>query len=303
MIKESRFYNVAKAAKAVEDGSVISTSHPFNEIVALHQVDSTGTRQNIDGKLMQLNYGQIVLLKKLPLRDLLIAKSDDECLAVTMFGNNLKVTFDQDWATSQFPVIAQAESSREEANRKVAESGSYYSPEALIEYAKSQSPAALYFHGFEPTACWDYVYDVAIEAQKAGLKMCLKSNGYFSETVFEEMADKIDTVILELHSLQPFFYKKHLKANLEVVTENIRKLVDRKVNVELSTLVIPGENDADFDIESFIKFIKSLGNELPWQISRFYPEYRVQDKEATPISTLETIVTKARKSGVNARVV
>lgn len=300
MIKESRYYEVAKAAG---DDSIISTSHPFNEIVALYQVDSTGTRQNIDGKLMQLNYGQLVLLKKLPLRDLLIAKSDDECLAITMLGNNLKVTFDQDWSTSQLPVIAQAESSREEANRKVAESGSYYSPEALIQYAKKQAVAALYFHGFEPTACWDYVYDVAVEAEKAGLKMCLKSNGYFSETVFEEMADKIDTVILELHSLQPFFYKKHLKANLEVVTENIRKLVERKVRVELSTLVIPGENDTAFDIESFIKFIKSLGNDLPWQISRFYPEYRVQDKEATPISTLETIVSEARKSGVNARVV
>ncbi|WKZ30967.1 MAG: hypothetical protein QY318_03930 [Candidatus Dojkabacteria bacterium] len=297
MVKKSRYY------KNAEGGEIISLVDPFNEIVKDGEVDSSGVRLNQGGKLMQLNYGQIVLIKKLKLREFLINHHDEECIAVTMIGNNLRITYDQQWGTSQYATVAQQEWGRAAANKKVASIGSYYSPEALVEYAHASNVRNIFFMGFEPTSCWDYVSDVSEVAKDKELKVGVITHGYFSEMVCREMTTQLSYIVYQLDSLQSFFMKKHLKANLEIITSNIERSFKSIAHLELSTYFIPGENDTMHDIKLFIKVIKSLDKKVSWQLRRFLPEYRVLDKPVTSDEKLRQICEAARAEGIDVKVV
>lgn len=297
MIKESRYYTV------LQDDKVKSLIDPRYEIVEVGAVDSSCVRQNIEGKLMQLNYGQIIQLKRVKLSRFKIANDNQECLAVVMLGNNLRITFDQHWSTSQFGSIVQAEEGRDEANRRLEVTGSYYEPDTLMQYAEKNSLKDIVFHGFESTTNWDYIYDCARVAKDYGIKIHIHTHGYFSSDISAEILKSGVSVIFELFSLQPFFYKKHLKADLKVPLENLRELCATGTDIELSTLLIPDENDSNYDLRLFIQLLSELKSSVRWQLRPFYPEHRVLDKEVTSPEILQKFHKEAVEVGINANII
>jgi pyruvate formate lyase activating enzyme len=106
----------------------------------------------------------------------------------------------------------------------------------------------------------------------------------------------LDAANIDLKAFSENFYHKHCKASLAPVLETIKRMKDNGIWIELTTLLIPGENDSDEELKKLTKFIASVDNAIPWHISRFSPSYNMMDKESTSLEVLE----KAKKIGEKA---
>jgi pyruvate formate lyase activating enzyme len=107
----------------------------------------------------------------------------------------------------------------------------------------------------------------------------------------------VDAANIDLKSWDNDYYKKVLKGGLEEVKDTLKRMVEAGIWVEVTTLIIPGENDGQRDLEEMAEFISNdLGRSVPWHLSAFFPNYKMQDHEATKIETLK----KAKETGVRA---
>ena len=83
------------------------------------------------------------------------------------------------------------------------------------------------------------------------------------------------------------FYKKICKAKLNPVLETIKLAHKMKIHIEITTLIIPGENDDVKELEKIAKFLSKIDKNIPWHISRFFPMYKMNNKEKTPLDILK----------------
>ena len=130
-------------------------------------------------------------------------------------------------------------------------------------------------------------------AKEHGLKNILVTNGFVNKEPFEKIAPYIDAANIDLKSFSDEFYKKYCGGRLNPVLDTIKKAYEKGIHIEITTLIIPGLNDTEKDLEKIAKFIASIDKKIPWHISRFFPMYKMTDKPITPIDTLE----KAYKIG------
>ncbi|HLE18069.1 MAG TPA: hypothetical protein VI728_07265, partial [Syntrophales bacterium] len=89
------------------------------------------------------------------------------------------------------------------------------------------------------------------------------------------------------------YYKKNCKAHLQPVLDTITSMKELGIWLEVTTLVIPGENDSDEELSQIAEFLARVDKDIPWHISRFHPDYRLLDHAATPVETLR----RAREIG------
>ena len=169
-------------------------------------------------------------------------------------------------------------------------------PDALVERAKGlmlrgNIGIALTYN--EPLIGWEYCMDVFQLAQRAGLKTVLVTNGYAEEGPFTELLAHTNALNIDLKSFNKGFYQK-IGGQLSVVMRNI-ELAAQKCHVEVTTLVIPGENDNEEEMRAQAKWLAGINKEIPLHLSRFFPCYRMIDREATPLSILETLAREAKK--------
>ena len=110
------------------------------------------------------------------------------------------------------------------------------------------------------------------------------------------MSPYLDAANVDLKSFQEKFYKELVGAKLAPVLDTLRLMKELNIWIEVTTLVIPTKNDSDEELKDIARFIKNeLGEETPWHISRFYPQYRLTTIPPTPVVTLE----KARDIGLS----
>ena len=113
------------------------------------------------------------------------------------------------------------------------------------------------------------------------------SNGYQTPEAIEFCRDWLDAINVDLKGFTEEYYRNLCEARLEPVLDTIRYIA-KKTNIwmEITTLVVPGENDSDEDLKGIAEFIaKEASPDIPWHVSRFYPQYKMDDKDATPVST------------------
>lgn len=123
------------------------------------------------------------------------------------------------------------------------------------------------------------------------------SNGFQSPECIEELTGLIDAANIDLKSFNNDFYKEICKGSLKPVLENLKHMKKNNWWVEVTTLLIPDRNDSPDELKQLAKFIaEELGEEVPWHISRFHPDYKMQDCPATSMQTLSL----ARKIGSDA---
>ena len=127
-----------------------------------------------------------------------------------------------------------------------------------------------------------------VKARKQGLKNMMVSNGYIEEEPLRKLCKYLDAANIDLKAFTNDFYRKMCKGKLEPVLNTLKILKQEGVWLEITNLIVPGEND-DFDkIEEMCKWIaKELGRDVPVHFSRFHPDYKMQDSEPTPMKTLE----------------
>ena len=145
----------------------------------------------------------------------------------------------------------------------------------------------------EPLVGWEYVRDTARLVREYGMVNVLVTNGTASQKVLEELLPWIDAMNIDLKGFREEYYRK-LGGDLETVKAFITRAAE-SCHVELTTLIVPGENDSPEEMEAQAKWISGLNPAIPLHITRFFPRYRMQDREATDVNQLYRLARTAER--------
>ncbi len=279
-MKEAMFY------RPIEDGKVLCELCPHFCKLKEKQIGICGVRQNITGKLYSLVYGKPIAVHVDPIekKPLFHVAPGSRSFSISTVGCNFHCKFCQNHDISQI-----------ESSNMIDRFNQEVSPERLVTMAKEASCISIAYTYTEPTIYFEYAYETAKIAHEHGLLNLFVTNGYINPEPLQFMKDYLDAANVDLKSFSEDFYKKLVGARLAPVLEALKLIKKLKIFVEITTLVIPGENDSEAELTAIASFIRNeLGVETPWHISRFYPHYRLMDHSSTPVSTLN----RAREIGV-----
>ena len=123
-------------------------------------------------------------------------------------------------------------------------------------------------------------------AREQGLKNIFVTSGYISEAPLRELATVLDAVNVDLKFFKEQSYRRISRVRMQPILEAIRLYHELGVWVEVTTLVIPGVNDSDEELKAIAEFVRSVGVEVPWHVSQFYPAHKMLDRPVTPMETL-----------------
>jgi pyruvate formate lyase activating enzyme len=174
--------------------------------------------------------------------------------------------------------------------------GKESSPAVIVEAAKRNSCASISYTYTEPTIYFELALDTARLAAEAGLKNVFVSNGYITPEALREIKPYLHAANIDLKAYSDEFYKKVCGARLQPVLDSIKLYKELGIWIEITTLVIPGYNDSDRELIELSQFISSVGKDIPWHVSRFHPNYKLNDQPITPVETLK----RAKEIGLDA---
>ncbi|MBQ9493735.1 MAG: AmmeMemoRadiSam system radical SAM enzyme [Oscillibacter sp.] len=242
-------------------------------------------RGNRGGVIVPLNYGKIsgIALDPIEKKPLRRFHPGSKILSVGSFGCNLRCPFCQNHEISM-------------AGAEDAET-LYLSPDALAEQAERLRElgniGAAYTYN-EPLIGYEYVRDCAGRVRGRGMLNVLVSNGTISAGPWRELLPLLDAVNLDLKGFTDAWYRR-LGGDLETVKENIRIAAEAGCHVEVTTLLVTGENDTEEEINALSAWLASVNRLIPLHLSRFFPRYRMPDKPPTPLDTVYRLADTARK--------
>ena len=144
----------------------------------------------------------------------------------------------------------------------------------------------------EPLIGYEFVRDCSTLAKERGLKNVVVTGGYICDEPLRELLPLVDAFNIDLKGFTQDFYKR-LKGDLETVKSTIA-IVAKQCHVEVTTLIIPGENDSEEEMDALSSWLYSISPDIPFHVSRFFPRWRMQDKEATPVETIYRLAALAR---------
>ena len=247
-----------------------------------------GARSCKNGRIIPANYGKISSLALDPIekKPLYHFHPGSRILSVGSFGCNLRCPFCQNDSISwSDDVFYYAEKSR------------YVSPEELVqialEYHETNQNIGIAYTYNEPLVSYEYVRDCARLAHKEGLFNVLVTNGTAELSVLEEILPDIDAMNIDLKGFTEKYYNKTLGGNLNMTLHFIEKAA-ASCHVELTTLVVPYENDTEEEMRRICSWIselkdqngRTIGNEIPLHISRFFPRFHMTDRSATNVALI-----------------
>jgi pyruvate formate lyase activating enzyme len=227
-------------------------------------------RENSGGTLVSLNYGRVTSTAMDPIekKPLYHFHPSSPILSLGTLGCNFHCSFCQNYEISQLDV-----STRE------------LSPKDAVTLAKRNASDGIAYTYNEPIIWYEYVLDTASLARDAGLYNVLVSNGFINPEPFEELLAHVDAINMDLKSISDDFYKHLCGGRVAPVLESA-KLAKERVHLEVTNLVIPGENDSDEDLAGLANWIAdNLGADTPVHLSAYSPRYKLQ-REPTDGETL-----------------
>lgn len=170
------------------------------------------------------------------------------------------------------------------------------SPQDIIDLAnslRSRGNIGVAFTYNEPLINYEMVLETFKLAKQADLKTVLVTNGTLETSYFEKLLPYTDALNIDLKSFSPSFYRT-LFGNLDNVLANI-KAAAQVTHVEITTLIIPGKNDSEGDMEDEAQWLASIDENIPLHLSRFFPNYLWNDLPPTPIETLKKLKAVAER--------
>ncbi len=243
-----------------------------------------------DGKVIPFNYGKITSIaldpiEKKPLRRFY---PGSKIVSIGSFGCNLNCPFCQNYEISWSEEV--------EFMKKRAR---YISPEEILKIAKiyiDKGNIGVAYTYNEPLIGYEYVLDCARIISKNGLKNVLVSNGMVELPILDKLLPYIDAMNIDLKSFDEDFYSRLLKGNRDQVLKFI-EAANRSCHIELTTLIIPGENDSVEHMRDLSSWIASLenGKNIPLHISRFFPAFKMTDRKATDIDLVYRLADVAKE--------
>lgn len=246
---------------------------------------SCGVRENRDGRLVLTTYGRAVSASIDPIekKPLFHVAPGADVLSVATKGCNMQCGFCQNYRIAiEYGGVPERERS----------------PETLADRVAETSVDGLAYTYTEPTVFLEYALDTMRAAPDDALQVFV-SNGYMRPETVETLAPHLDALNVDIKGDREF-YRTHCGVpDPEPVFDTVEDLAGRDVHVEVTNLIIPGENDDEESLRERMRWLaEDVGPETPVHVSRFHPDYQLRDVPPTPIETLERAMEIARDEGL-----
>lgn len=173
-------------------------------------------------------------------------------------------------------------------------------PRTIAEAARRLGCRSVAFTYNDPVIFHEYARDIAIACREVGVKTVAVTAGYVTDRARPDFFRHIDAANVDLKAFTDRFYRDVTKSQLQPVLDTLVYLVkDTEVWVEITNLIIPGENDDEAEIDAMTAWVvENLGPDVPMHFSAFHPDYRMLDTPRTPFETLAMARRVARRNGV-----
>ena len=242
-------------------------------------------RANRDDVVVSESYGVVTALAMDPIekKPLVHFHPGSSILSVGSFGCNMNCPFCQNSHISMIGLPAVRPYTKIE-------------PERLVEIALAEQKhgnIGLAFTYNEPLVGFEFTMDCAKLSANAGLKNILVTNGYICGEVLLKLLPYIHGMNIDLKGFREEYYKR-LGGDLETVKSTIR-LASGMCHVEITTLIVPGENDDEGEIAELAAWLAGISPDIPYHVSRFFPKWKMQDREATPVEKVYALADRARQ--------
>jgi pyruvate formate lyase activating enzyme len=257
--------------------------------IANHRRGLCGVRENQNGVLYSLVYGKIVAENVDPVekKPLFHFQPESRTFSISTVGCNFSCRHCQNASISQ-PGSFSAD----------AVPGHSRTPEDIVESTLSTACQSISYTYVEPTIFFEFAYDCMEVAGKAGLKNIFVSNGYMSAEATELLVPRLDAINIDLKAFSDDFYKSVCGARLQPVLDTIKRMYEAGIWVEVTTLLIPGLNDSEEELQQIADFLVSLDTSIPWHVTGFYPTYKLTDRPATTPASLDKALQIGIRTGL-----
>lgn len=244
-------------------------------------------RENTYGKIYSLNYAAISSAAVDPIekKPLYHFYPGSMVFSLGSVGCNFRCQHCQNWSISQAEL-------KNIPTREMP-------PEDAIRITKEYGCKSIAWTYNEPTMWFEYTLDSAKIAKKEDIKTVYVTNGYMTEESFQQIEPFLDAANIDLKGMSEKFYHDLCEARLQPVLDNIVRMHDANIHIEVTNLMIPGYNDSEEDIRSMVKFMADeVGVEVPLHFTRFFPQYQMQQLPPTEIKFLEKAHEIAKDAGM-----
>ena len=257
------------------------------------QIGFCGGRTAKDGQTAAYNYGRITSLALDPIEKKPLSRfhPGSRILSAGSFGCNLRCPFCQNYEISW---------SRQAM--RYAEKAETLSPEELADLAeqlKARGNIGIAFTYNEPLIGYEFVRDTAKLAHERGMKNVLVTNGTAELAVLEDLKPYVDAMNVDLKGFTDRYYGEVLGGDRKMVMDFIEAAAGF-CHVELTTLIVPGENDSEEEMRELSAWVSRLrnpdGESIPLHVSRFFPRFHMQDRGATEVKTVYRLAEVAREN-------
>ena len=256
-----------------------------------------GARGVRDGVVKAVNYGKITSLALDPIEKKPLSRffPGSRILSVGSYGCNLRCPFCQNY-----------EISWSDAAWRYERRAKSMLPEELVDLAaglRSSGNIGIAFTYNEPLIGYEFVLDTARNAKERGLKNVLVTNGTAQLSVLEKLGPYIDAMNIDLKGFTDRYYTQVIHGSRQMVMEFITRAV-KLCHVELTTLIVPGENDSVEEMSALSRWVARLedgqgnviGNKVPLHVTRFFPRFHMTDRDATDIGRIRLLTETAKEN-------
>ncbi len=285
-IREAKFWRPLKS----KPGYVVCDLCHRRCIIAPGRYGVCGVRKNIEGKLYTMVYGLLTAVNLDPIekKPLMHYKPTSTVLSISTVGCNFFCQFCQNWEISQ---------SRLEKGLY----GKKFTPEEIVELALREGADGMSYTYNEPTIFYEFMYDTAALAKKKGLFNTMVTNGYMTPEAIEELSKVLDAATVDFKaSGNRGFYRRFMYVpNPDPIYDSLIAMKEKGVFIEITNLIVPEVGDSISDLRKLARWIvENLGEETPFHLLRFHPDYRMLGYPSTPVNTLERMAEAAMREGL-----
>jgi pyruvate formate lyase activating enzyme len=304
-MKQAMFY------EPLTGGRVLCTLCALECKIATGRRGACGVRLNLNESLYTLVYGKVIARHVDPIekKPLFHFYPGSDAYSIATVGCNFRCLHCQNYDISQQPKheppAFRASGGEDPAvlclSLREIEAripGEEVTPEEIVQAALRSQCRSIAYTYTEPTVFFEFAYDTARLAASEGLANVFVTNGYITEDALSAIAPYLDAANIDLKGFNDSAHKRMTGAPLRPVLEAIRAYKRLGIWTEVTTLVIPGHNDSEPELRQIAEFIASVGTDIPWHVTQFYPAYRLLDRERTPVATLRRARVIGYESGL-----
>lgn len=254
---------------------------PHHCVIEEGNLGKCNVRIHKNGELYTINYGEITSASLDPIekKPLYYFKPHSQIFSIGSFGCNFSCDFCQNYSISQYK-----------------SKSDYVSKENLVKTAVNMKDnIGIAFTYNEPSILYEYVLDTSklLKEKAPDKSVVLVTNGYINQEPLKNLLPYVDAMNIDLKSYSDKFYKNICGGNLKPVLETIETAA-KFCHIEITTLLVSGENDSLDEIEEIAKFLSSINRDIPLHLTRYFPRYKLNNP-ATNIDFMKKAQDTAKK--------